>query len=50
MKLFYNKHVNLNSFCKEQDREVCAVELRVSSTNFCTLSSYRSPNGNFVYF
>jgi hypothetical protein len=41
------RSINLNEFCKEQDLEVCAVKLHLSSTSFCILSIYRSPIGNF---
>jgi hypothetical protein len=41
-------NVNLNEFCKEQDLEVCAVQLPFG--NICILSIYRAPSGNFSYF
>jgi exonuclease III len=40
----------LNEFCKDQDLEVCAVKLHISSFIFCILYVYRPPTGNFSYF
>jgi len=36
-------NVDLNSHCKEQDIEICAIRLVHSPLNFCVLSTYRSP-------
>jgi len=41
--------VELNEFCKDQDLEVCAVELHISSFVFCILCVYRPPTGNCSY-
>jgi len=43
-------NVELNSHCKEQDIEICAIKLVHSPLNFCILSIYRSPTGNFDTF
>jgi hypothetical protein len=41
--------INLNEFCKEQNPEVSKV-VTLFTYNFCILSIYRSPSGNFLYF
>ena len=43
-------NVDLNSHCREQDIEICALRLVHSPLNFCVLSIYRSPTGNFDTF
>jgi len=43
-------NVDLNSHCREQDIEICAIRLVHSPLNFCILSIYRSPTGNFDTF
>ena len=42
--------VELNEFCKDQDLEVCAVKLHISSFVLCILCIYRPPTANFSYF
>jgi hypothetical protein len=42
--------VELNEFCKDQDLEVCAVKLHISSFVLCILCVYRPPTGNFSHF
>jgi exonuclease III len=42
--------VEFNEFCKDQDLEVCAVKLHISSFVFCILCVYRPPTGNFSHF
>jgi len=42
--------VDPNSHCREQDIEICAIRLVHSPLNFCFLSIYRSPTGNFNNF
>jgi len=37
-------------FCRDQDLEVCAMKLQISSFVFCILCVYRPPTGNFSYF
>jgi len=39
----------LKEFCKDQDLEVCAVKLHISSFVLCVLHVYSSPTGNFAY-
>jgi len=43
-------NVVLNSHCKEQDIEICAIRLVHNPLSFCVLSIYRSPTGNFDTF
>jgi hypothetical protein len=43
-------NVDLNSHCKEQDIDICAKRLVHTPLNFCVLSIYRSPTGNFDTF
>ena len=45
--LFSN--AELNEFCKDQDLEVCAVRLHISSFVLRVLRVYRPPTGNFSY-
>jgi len=42
--------VELDGFCRDQDLEVCAVKLHISSFVFCILCVDRPPTGNFSYF
>ena len=42
--------MDLNSHCKEQDIAICAIRVVHSPLNFCILSIYRSPTGNFDTF
>jgi hypothetical protein len=42
--------VNLNTFCKEQDLEACAIKLQFPSGNIYILAIYRAPTGDFSYF
>jgi len=42
--------VELNEFCKDQDLEVCAVKLHISSFVLCILCIYKPPTRNFSYF
>jgi hypothetical protein len=42
--------VELKGFCKDQDLEVCAVKLHISSFVLCILCVCRPPTGNFSYF
>ena len=42
--------VDLNSHCKEQVFEVCAIRVAHNSVNFCIFSVSRSPSGNFDTF
>jgi hypothetical protein len=46
--LFSN--IELDGLCKDQDLEVCAVQLHFSSIIFHILCVYRPPTGNFSYF
>jgi hypothetical protein len=42
--------INLTKYCKDKDLEACAIKLKLSTTNICILTSYRSPVGNFQFF
>ncbi|PNF35146.1 hypothetical protein B7P43_G09274 [Cryptotermes secundus] len=42
--------INLQEFCKEQDIEVCAIKINLSTSIICVISIYRSPDGNFQWF
>ena len=42
--------IELDGFCIDQDLEVCAVKLHISSFVFCILCVYRPPTGNFSCF
>ena len=42
--------IELAEFCNDQDFEVCAMKLHISSFKFYVLCVYRSPTGNFSYF
>jgi exonuclease III len=43
-------NMDLDSYCIEQDFEVCAIRLSHSPVNLCVLSVYRSLSGNFDTF
>ena len=42
--------IDLNQYVKEKDFEVCALNLRVASTNLLIICLYRSPTGDYTYF
>jgi hypothetical protein len=39
--------INLDGFCRDQDLEICAVQLHFSSIIFYILCVYRPPTGDF---
>ena len=43
-------NINLLKYCKEQDLEIVAVNLKFSCKNVIILCTYRSPGGNLMYF
>ena len=43
-------NISLQKFCKEQDIEICAVQLKLKEKNVIILCVYRAPSGNFDYF
>ena len=47
-KTIHCTSINLNNFFKEQDLEVCAIELHIQSYKICIVC--RSPSGDFIYF
>jgi exonuclease III len=42
--------IDLSEFCIDQDIEICAIKLHFSFGNFCIMSVYRAPSGNFIHF
>ena len=40
----------MDGYAKEQDIEICAVKLRISSHTIVIITVYRSPTGNIAYF
>jgi hypothetical protein len=42
--------VEMNEFCKDQDLEICAVKLHISSFVLCIMCVHRAPIRNFSYF
>jgi len=42
--------ISLDKCCKEEDTEVCAVKLNITSIKLTILTIYRSPLGNFTNF
>jgi hypothetical protein len=43
-------NTDISHHCKEQDLEICAVQLDTETSNLITLSLYRAPSGNFHQF
>ena len=43
-------NINMDGYAKEQDIEICAVKLRISSHTIVIITVYRSPTGNIAYF
>jgi hypothetical protein len=39
-------NINLGTFCKEKDLEVCAAKAHLSQNELCIIVIYRSPSGN----
>ena len=42
--------INIDTFCKEKNLEICAVKLHLPSSDIRIITIYRSPSGNFQYF
>ena len=42
--------LNIDSYCLDQDFEVCAIHLNSLYDKLCILAVYRSPLGNFNTF
>jgi hypothetical protein len=42
--------IELTEYCNDNDLEICAAKLHISSSKFCILCLYRPPTGNFAYF
>jgi len=49
-KTIQSTNINLNTFCKEKDLEICAVKLHLPSYEICIITIYRSPSGHFQHF
>jgi hypothetical protein len=46
---YFNKN-DISHLCKEQDLEICAIQLVTKSTNLIILSMYRAPSGDINEF
>jgi hypothetical protein len=42
---YFNK-IDISHLCKEQDLEICAIQLVTKSANLIILSMYRAPSGD----
>ena len=42
--------ISLDKYCKEEDIEVCAIKLNVTSKQLIILAIYMSPSCNFTIF
>ena len=40
-------NIDLDKYCKDQDVEVCALNLELTFANICIMTVYRAPTGNF---
>jgi exonuclease III len=47
--LEYSK-INVNKYCKDQDIEICFLNLKTISFSFHLMAVYRAPTGNFNLF
>jgi len=47
--LKYSK-INVNKYCKDQDIEICMLNLKTISFSFHIMAVYRAPTGNFNLF
>jgi hypothetical protein len=45
----FNK-IDFSQHCKEQDLEICAIQLETKTSNLIILSLYRDPSGGFYQF
>jgi hypothetical protein len=45
----FNK-IDISQHCKEQDLEICAIQLETRTSNLVILSLYRAPSGDFKQF
>ena len=43
-------NINIDTYCKEKDIEICAVKLSYLDLKICIITLYRSPTGNFDSF
>jgi hypothetical protein len=46
---YFNK-IDIFHLCKEQDLEICAIQLATKSANLIILSMYRAPSGDINEF
>jgi hypothetical protein len=42
--------INLHKYCKEQDLEIAAIQIKTNEVKIMIFSIYRAPSGNFDYF
>jgi hypothetical protein len=42
--------INLHKYCKEQDLEIAAIQIKINEVKIIIFSIYRAPSGNFNYF
>jgi hypothetical protein len=45
----FNK-IDISQHCKEQDLEICAIQLETKTCDLVILSLYRAPSGDFQQF
>jgi len=43
-------NIDLDKYCKDQDIEVCVLNLKLTFFNVCIMAVYRAPTGNFNLF
>jgi exonuclease III len=43
-------NIDLSAYCKDQDIEVCALNLKLTFSNLRIMTVYRAPTGNFEAF
>jgi hypothetical protein len=43
-------NIDLSAYCKDQDVEVCALNLELTFSNLRIMTVYRAPTGNFELF
>jgi hypothetical protein len=43
-------NIDLSAYCKDQDIEVCALNLELTSSNLSIMTVYTAPTGNFNCF
>jgi hypothetical protein len=46
----YFYKIDISHLCKEQDLEICTIQLVTKSANLIILSTYRAPSGDIMNF